>query len=287
MASVITVMNMKGGVGKTVVTAHLAGMLAHYNFSGRRRRVLAIDYDAQFNLSQMFIPSTIYTTLDDNRKTSLAILQDDESELNPYELQVPGNRNPPKVKDLAHTIYDLGGGGLLDVIPSTLDLMYVALGQTSQRTEPIEERFDKFIKECRGLYDVIVIDCHPAGSILTKTALQNSDHVIIPVTPSPFAARGIGLMMRFLDVNKVGSSGASPHILFNMEGTQPSASQLTIRGNAHYTNHCLGGSLQRFKAFSDPVGGANFVWFSGLPHSGRARNNLTTVVTEIVTRIGC
>lgn len=37
MASVITVMNMKGGVGKTVISAHLAGMLARYEFKGKSR----------------------------------------------------------------------------------------------------------------------------------------------------------------------------------------------------------------------------------------------------------
>lgn len=147
MASVITVMNMKGGVGKTVVSAHLAGMLALYDFEGKRRRVLVIDYDAQFNLSQMFVPPSTYFALEKARKTSLAILQDDEGNLNPYELQVPGNRNPPKVNEIAHAIYPLQNGGCLDVVPSTLDLMYVALGQTSARTEPLEERFHKFIHQ--------------------------------------------------------------------------------------------------------------------------------------------
>jgi len=287
MASVITIMNMKGGVGKTIVAAHLAGMLAHYSFNGKQRRVLAIDYDAQFNLSQMFIEPTTYSDLDRSRKTSLAILQDDEMNLDPYALQVPGNRNPPRLQDLVHPIYGLANNGLLDIIPSSMDLMYVALGQSSERTDPIEERFDKFITECRGAYDVVIIDCHPAGSILTKTALQNSDHVIIPVTPSPFAARGIGLMMRFLEANKIGSSGAFPHVLFNKEKGPPSSSQLIIRGNPRFVKHCLAAPLERFTAFSDPNGGKDFVWFSGLPYSRKARNNLMSVVQEIVTRTGC
>lgn len=134
---------------------------------------------------------------------------------------------------------------------------------------------------------MIVVDCHPAGSILTKTALQSSDHVIIPVTPSPFAARGVSLMMQFMAANRVGSSGPLAHILFNMEGRQPSSSQLDIRGNAHFAKYCLAASLERFKAFSDPIGGANFVWFSGASHSGRARSNLTSVVGEIIARTGC
>jgi chromosome partitioning protein len=286
MANVITVMNMKGGVGKTVVSTHLAGTLALYDIKGKRRKVLAIDYDAQFNMSQMYLPTAMYSTLDKARKTSLAILQDDETMLNPYELQVPGNLKPPKVEDLIHPIYPLTSGGLLDIIPSTLDLMYVALGQTSARTDPLEERFQKFIAECRKNYDVIIIDCHPAGSILTKTALRNANHVIIPVTPTPFASRGVSLMVQFVDSVKTGTKGAQPHILFNAEGKHPSSSQNDIRSNPHFSKHCVATPLRWFKAFSDPVGGENFVWYSGRPHSGGARTSLLTVADDLVGRLG-
>jgi len=74
MGTVITVMNMKGGVGKTTVAAHLAGFFARYKIHDKTRRVLLIDYDAQFNLSQMFLPATTYFELEKQRKTSLAIL---------------------------------------------------------------------------------------------------------------------------------------------------------------------------------------------------------------------
>ena len=49
MGVVITVMNMKGGVGKTTVAMHLAGAAARYVFNNKHRNVLAIDYDPQFN----------------------------------------------------------------------------------------------------------------------------------------------------------------------------------------------------------------------------------------------
>lgn len=286
MASVITVMNMKGGVGKSTVAAHLAGALAVYQFGGKRRKVLAIDYDAQFNLSQMYISRDTYVKLEEARKTSLSILQDNELVLNPYELQVPGNLNPPEPDALAHKQYAFPVGGL-DIIPSTLDLMYVALGQTMARTAPLEERFRKFIAASKKIYDVIVIDCHPAGSILTKTALQNSDHVVIPVAPSPFAARGVSLMMRFLEANRIGPSGASPHILFNLEGAQASLSQIDIRGNAHFSKYCLASVLRESTFFARPVGGEEFVWWSGRPHHRRAASRLYAVVDEIVTRTGC
>jgi chromosome partitioning protein len=174
MSVVITVMNMKGGVGKTTVAMHVAGAAARYELNGKFRNVLAIDYDPQFNMSQAFLPAKTYFGLEKQKKTTLSILIDDPSNLDPYKLQVPGNHQPPKVAELVTPIYSYKNA-CLHLIPSTLDLMYVALGQATTQTKPIEERFQKFIDECRSHYDLVIIDCHPAGSLFTKTSLRNSD----------------------------------------------------------------------------------------------------------------
>ena len=96
MGTVVTVMNMKGGVGKTTVTANLAGILSSYIVGGKPAlNVLMIDYDPQFNLSQAYIESSKYFALEKARKTTLAVLMDDATALDPYKLQVPGNHKPP------------------------------------------------------------------------------------------------------------------------------------------------------------------------------------------------
>ena len=120
---------------------------------------------------------------------------------------MPRNNNPPDVATIVTHVYQSTSrsNGSFDIIPSTLDLMYLALGQSDVKTKPIEERFEKFIEECRKIYDLILIDCHPAGSLFTKTSLRNSDDVLIPVVPeSSYAIRGIGLMMNFIKAKKVG-----------------------------------------------------------------------------------
>src|SRR5207245_1581230 len=110
------------------------------------------------------------------------VLLEDPTKLDPFRLQVSGNELPPKVADLEFVVHKgSSGAAKLALIPSTLNLMYVALAEPETKTRPIEERFKKFIAEAREAYDVVIIDCHPAGSIFTKTALRNSAHVIIPV----------------------------------------------------------------------------------------------------------
>lgn len=288
MGKVLTIMNMKGGVGKTTVAIHLAGAIARSNY-GKLRRVLAIDYDPQFNMSQAFIPAKKYFELEKSRKTTLSILLDDDGALDPYQIQVPGNHHPPKLADLVTTVItktkDSGG---LDIIPSTLDLMYVALGQSEIKTKPIEERFEKFIDECRPLYDLIIIDCHPAGSIFTKTSLRNSDDVLIPVVAeSTYAVRGVGLMMNFIKAKKAGSKSPNAHILLNLTPRFGSTVKETaIRANPEVAKLVMTSSLKRFKAFSEPEGGNGFVWNSGKPYSSEAMRNLSVVAREVLSRVG-
>lgn len=284
MGIVITIMNMKGGVGKTTVAAHLAGITSRYIMHGKSRKILVIDYDPQFNLSQTFLLPKTYFTLEKERKTTLSILLDDDVDLDPYKLQVPGNHNPPKVASLVTRIFTFQDAWL-DLIPSTLDLMYVALGQANSQTGPIEERFEKFIQECRSKYDVVFIDCHPAGSLFTKTSLRNSDHVVIPVVPQRYAVRGIGLMMNFINAKKEGGKSPKPHILFNMTSrTSVSPQETEIRANAEFSNFCMDNTLKKFKAFSEPEGGKGFVWVSGKAYSTEALYNLIRVGSELIGR---
>ena len=115
---VITVMNMKGGVGTTTVAMHLGRFLARYKLPADAvpRKVLVIDYDPQFNLSQAFLPAKVYFELESKRKTTIAIRVDDDANLNSYQLQVPGNETPPPVATLATRVFTTQSGDILDIV---------------------------------------------------------------------------------------------------------------------------------------------------------------------------
>lgn len=289
MAQVVTVMNMKGGVGKTTVSAHIGGALALYRLGPtvKPRKVLLVDYDPQFNLSQCYIPAKTYFALEQERKTVIAVLQDSGVVLDPYKLQLPATATPPSVASLAHPLGRYRSGSQLDIVPSTLDLMYVALGRADTQVNVIEDRFAKFIAEARENYDVVIIDCHPAGSLMTKTALANSDHVLIPVAPERYAVRGIGLMLDFIRAKKHGAIGPVPHILFNRVPRIGHVQQeAAIRTDKRYSALCLSNTLKKYAAFAEPEEGKGFAWYSSKPYSTEALRNIVSVAGEFAQRIG-
>ncbi|MDN2704483.1 ParA family protein [Janthinobacterium sp. SUN100] len=285
---VVTVMNMKGGVGKTTVSLQVASVAACALFPNQGpKKVLLIDYDPQFNLSQALLPSKQYFELEKAKKTILSVLVEDDLALDPYHLQVPGNENPPKLNDVKVEIIKFKNGSRLDLVPSTLDLMYVALGHANSSTKPMEVRFEKFINECKKEYDLIVIDCHPAGSVFTKTSLRNSDHVLIPVALQRYAIRGIGLMMTFIESKKQGTKGPIPHILFNLAGRSGvEKAEVEIRANKNYESFCLKHTLKRYSAFNELDGGKGFLWENKKAYSTEAWKNASQVTSEFLKRIG-
>lgn len=288
MSKVITVMNMKGGVGKTTITANIGGLLGVSKIKNKNRKVLLIDYDPQFNLSQTLIPSKAYFKLVDEKKTVLSVLTPSDTQLDPFNLTIPDIEATPSVESLAVSIIQDSRGGCLHIIPSTLDLMFLALGDVDSSTNArIDRRFKKFIDECREKYDVIIIDCHPAGSIFTRTALRNSDHVLIPVGPSKFASRGVALMKQFIESAHANKNTPEPHILFNYTpkvGTYKE--EQDIRANPRLTNLCLTKTLKKYSAFSELNEGHGFVWHNKKAHSTSAFTNLFYVTSELAERTG-
>ena len=133
--------------------------------------------------------------------------------------------------------------------------------------------FRSFVAEAKQMYDLVMIDCHPAGSILTRTSLRNSNHVLIPVAPQAYAARGVALMMQFIKATSdAGHGNVSPHILFNMTSRSGpiSTAEKEIKGHSEFGAHCMTNTLHRYKAFSEPVEGVGFVWSSSKPYSTEA-----------------
>ncbi|MDY0966129.1 MULTISPECIES: ParA family protein [Sphingomonas] len=286
MGTILTIMNMKGGVGKTTIACHLAGLAAREKL-GRPNpsKVLLIDYDPQFNASQAWIPIGTHLKQEREGKTTLSILMDDSKAVDPFSLHPINHFPAPDVRDLALRVMT-GPTGFVDMIPSTLDLMYVALGQPNKNNDVIKERFSDFMRVAKRQYDLIIIDCHPAASIFTQTSLSTCDHVLIPCRPDRFAVRGLAMMNRFIEGRGPQRSPITGHILFNdvLPGAA-SDEEIAIRADKLLGPLCLRERVKHWSHLSRPSEGQNFVWDQKVAYHKAALTNIRLVFTEIMGKI--
>ena len=165
MATVISLLNHKGGVGKTTSAINIGAGLAELG-----QRVLLVDLDPQANLSlALGIPRqavTIYESLMG------------ESDLSPYT-----------AKDK------------LDVVTSSLDLSSAEMELVNEagREFILRELFAGVDED----YDFIIIDCPPSLGLLTLNALTSSQQVIIPLQTEFLAMQGLAKIKQVIQKVKL------------------------------------------------------------------------------------
>lgn len=161
MPMVISIINHKGGVGKTTSAANIGAALHRMG-----KRVLLVDFDPQANLTIHFgfLPEgeNIYDALKGK-----------------YPLPIRCQKDAP------------------DIVAATIDL---AGAELELATEPGREYLLKSLLEpVFEKYDYILIDCPPALGLLTLNALSASNSVIVPIEPGKFAAVGMGKLFEIME----------------------------------------------------------------------------------------
>lgn len=180
--SVVSFMNMKGGVGKTTLCVNLADILSREY----QKKVLVIDIDPQFNATQCFMSGEEYSKhKEDNNYTTYHIYAD--------SLEVPSLVNGTveeniQIVELNEIILESNPN--LHFIPGDLKLIKVETGRNGQ-----EMRLNRFIREydLNNIYDFIFVDCPPTNSLWTLSAVVASDYYIMPVKPDYLSSVGLSL----------------------------------------------------------------------------------------------
>jgi len=183
MAKKVSLINMKGGVGKSTLTVNLAWHFASYR--NWRKKVLVVDLDPQFNASQYLLGVKQYEAiLKKNKPTVWDIFE--------HGTRTPGGKVStldPHAPIFAHRVFH--GGGKIDLIPSRLELAF-SLKNPGQNKE---RRLSRLIKDVEDEYDLIVIDCAPTESVLTTAAYLSSDWLLVPVKPEYLSTIGLPLLV--------------------------------------------------------------------------------------------
>lgn len=157
----ISIVNLKGGVGKTITAVNLAAILA----TEHDRRVLLIDADHQGNASRFYRVPAEPGSLADLFEGTVTCCEE----------------------IVQHTIYRG-----LDVIPSDMSLASLDIDGALPRDMALRALTD-LRDACTedDAYDYIIIDCPPALSVSSISAIAASDDIVIPVKPGCFEIDGM------------------------------------------------------------------------------------------------
>lgn len=183
MASVISIINLKGGVGKTTITVALAEFMAIQH----QLKVLVIDLDPQTNATMALMDEYEWKKRNIRGQTIVQIFRD--------RLQQRLIFSPQEA--IVKRVSNVNGGiPGLDLLPSSLDLIDLqddltgieASGILSQRPLTI---LGEAIAEIVTGYDMVLIDCPPNLGLITQNGLVFSQYYLIPVIPDILSTYGI------------------------------------------------------------------------------------------------
>lgn len=195
---IISIINYKGGVGKTTLTSNLAGELAY-----RGKNVLLLDMDAQASLTFSFVSPDYWDRNLKENKTIKSWFECISQEDPPIPLTNLVD-SPTEVNKFIDS-----RKGKIDLIASHLGLINVDLElATLLGGANLTQSKRKYIKVHGKLrtellqlaedrdYDVILIDCPPNFNIVTKNAVVASDLILVPAKPDYLSTLGIDYLYR-------------------------------------------------------------------------------------------
>jgi len=187
MAVVTSIINLKGGVGKTTLTL----ALAHYLAGEHGKRVLVIDLDPQTNATIALVTERRWRERDQAGQTLYQLFKD----------QIENTRLFSAQEAILTRVSNVGGGiPGLDLLPSSIRLHRIQDRITkiadldTFRGGPIYA-LREALRDTLQQYDHVLIDCPPNLGVITLNGIAISRYFLIPVVPDILSTLGVPLVL--------------------------------------------------------------------------------------------
>jgi chromosome partitioning protein len=252
MAKIISLVNQKGGVGKTTSAINLATYLA-----AAGKFVLLVDLDPQGNASSGLGV--------DHRKI----------EKNLYHAMI-GGEHPSSMIIKTQTFGH-------DLLPASQDL--AGAGIELVHMENREFRLYNVLREIRTNYDYIIIDSPPSLGLLTINGLVASDEVIIPVQTEYFALEGLSQLLNTINLvreNLQPDLSVMGALLTMYDKRNRLARQVVKEINDHFPGHVFDSIIPRSIRLAEAPGfGKSILGFDAFSKGAKAYKNLAREIIEL------
>lgn len=271
---VVSLINMKGGVGKTTLAVGLAWELA------KNYEVLLVDVDPQFNATQWLIDDSEYIEWLKNKRTvfDVYVTEGSLSGIGGFS-RSRRKRSDTTLKNTVMQVKRLGT--TLDVIPSNLEL--IMLDAAPRGTE---NRLKMFLEAARKKYDYVIIDCPPTASLFSYSAHIASDAYLVPIKPDPLSILGLPLLERTMESyeERSGHSAVRLGLVLSLVRGTAAMKTATAKLRAQYPDDVYTAVIKQTTGVAEAVE-------KGLPLQvyAKTKNNpnipLTKIAAEFVRRI--
>lgn len=196
MGTIISTVNMKGGVGKTTLTVNLATCLAQRH----NKRVLVLDLDSQISATLSLLSPHDFARLR-KKKHTLSYLLENAIDPNPWHKLNIDDIIVPQICGI-HGLELLPGDiELYDEYQVSEMLHQQALAKGEEEFQKVWDDFERvlirnILEPVIDYYDFIILDCAPGYNLLTRSGIAASDFYLLPARPEPLSLVGMQLLER-------------------------------------------------------------------------------------------